>query len=128
MTAECFLTHGHSTYLPESIQEFVPSRSVMPVKVVTHFWLRRIGAAPDRDTSAGKFSFENIELEVKDNCKIIGYFLFPSSIVVWKKAVFIIKGEKIPITEKSCYELSSTSSTDVFPFENLHSKPKIMAK
>jgi hypothetical protein len=36
----------------------------------------------------GIFPFENVALEIEDNCRTIGCFLLPLSTVIWTKGLF----------------------------------------
>jgi hypothetical protein len=75
--------HGHSTDVPELIQEFMSSCSVMPIKIMTHLLSYAVSAGSANTTQLliekpfdENFPCENIALEIKDSFTITGHFCY----------------------------------------------------
>jgi hypothetical protein len=75
--------HGHSAHDPELMREFMSSRSVIPIKIMTYLLSYAVSAGRAHTTQLfieklfdETFPCENIALEIKDISTITGYFCY----------------------------------------------------
>jgi hypothetical protein len=82
---ECLVlfAHWHSTDAPEFIREFMSSRSVIPIKIMTHLLSYTISAGSANTTQLfiekpldENFPCENSAFEIKDSSTVTGYFRY----------------------------------------------------
>jgi hypothetical protein len=75
--------HGHLADGPELMREFMSSRSVIPIKIMTHLLSYAVSSGSANTTQLfiekpfdETFPCENIALEIKDISTITGYFCY----------------------------------------------------